>query len=250
MPATTQEITRQEDAYRRATSAVRAAVLDYLGRSWLGLGSWRDTDVDRWVASVVPILSAGQMQTATLTDAHLANVIAGLADDRPRPLGIRPDDVSTQALRGVSAAEVYRRAGETVWSELSRGTDLADAVARGLDRANRMAATDLQLAKTHTARKVLSSDRRVVGYRRVTDANPCKLCAVASTQRYRTGDLMPLHARCSCTVMPLLGNRDPGQVIDKERLRQIKAGETKVAVHDHGEVGPVLTDAEHSFASV
>lgn len=238
MPATTEEIVRQDDAYRRATLAVRAAILDYLARSWMGLGSWRDADVDRWVDSVVPVLSGGLMQTATLTDAHLANVIGAMTDDAPRPLGIRPDDVSVSTLRGVSAADVYRRAGETVWSELSRGADLADAVTRGLDRATRMAATDLQLAKTHTARRVLSSDRRVVGYRRVTDGDPCKLCASASTALYRTSDLMPIHARCSCSVLPALSGAVPSTSPPDD-----------VAIHQHGEVGPVLTDAAHAFAT-
>lgn len=250
MPATDEQIAAQVETYRRSTAQVRAAVLAYLSRSWVGLDNWRDADVDRWVAAIVPVLSAGLVQTAALTDAHLANVIGALADDMPRPLGVRPDDVTVQALRGVPAADVYRRAGETVWSELSRGADLSDAVSRGLDRATTMAETDLQLASTHTARRAMTADSRVVGYRRVTDGDPCKLCATASTQRYRTGDLMPVHARCSCSVVPIVGDRDPGQIIDPERLRRLKAEATETAVHDHGEVGPVLTEASHVFSPV
>lgn len=241
MPATDEEIARQVDAYRRSTAAVRAAVLSYLSRSWVALGSYRDDDVDRWVTALLPVLSAGLTQTAVLTDAHLANVIAAMADDLPRPLGVRPGDVSVQALRGVPATDVYRRAGETVWSELSRGTDPPTAIGRGLDRATRMAETDLQLANTHTARRTLSSDRRVVGYRRVTDGDPCKLCASASTAVYRTSVLMPIHARCSCSVLPALGGV-PAPVA--------AADDATVAVHQHGEIGPVLTEAAHRFSSV
>ncbi len=247
--ATDREIAAQVDAYRRSSAAVRAAILAYLSRSWVALGSYRDADIDRWVGAVVPVVSGGLLQVATLTDAHLSNVIAAMADDVPRPLGVRPVDVSVEALRGVPAADVYRRAGETVWTELSRGTDPPTAISRGLDRATRITETDLQLANTHTARRTLSADRRVVGYRRVTDGDPCKLCAQASTQRYFSGDLMPVHAQCSCSCVPIVGDRDPGRVINRGLLDRIKDGTTKVDVHQHGEVGPVLTDAAHAFAS-
>ena len=119
-----------------------------------------------------------------------------------------------------------------------------------------MAATDLQLAKTHTTRAVLSGKDNVVGYRRVlTGRESCALCAVAATQRYRKDRLLPIHDGCDCGVAPIYGDRDPGQVIDPDQLEGIKAslaerfgddsGEVAdyrkaIVVHEHGELGPVI----------
>lgn len=303
--ATDQDIARQVAAYQATVAAVRLAVLRLVARSWGALGSWRDSDIDRWVETITPTIAGGLVQVAALTDAHLATVIGAMTDSHPKPVGVRPRDVSVEALRGVPAAEVHRRAGETVWSELSRGADLADAVSRGLDRANQLAEMDLQLAKTHTARRVVSGDKRVVGYRRVlTGAESCKLCVVASTQLYRTEELQPSHVRCDCSTAVVIGDRDPGRVLNRDLLARLKKSgvseelsleqaatrarktlrtatergdlaqiqkATKelgrwqrqleefrgehgtirtVRVHEHSEVGPVLTDAGHAFATI
>lgn len=43
----------------------------------------------------------------------------------------------------------------------------------------------------------------VVGYERVPDGSACALCNIAAGQRYTSGNLMPIHDRCGCGVMPL-----------------------------------------------
>lgn len=301
MATAPEELAGQVAAYQRMVAAVRQAVLAFVARSWEGLEDWRDDDIDRWVVAILPVVAAGRAQVAALTDAHLANLIGAITDSPPRPVGVDPEDVTVEALRGVPAAQVYRRAGETVWSELSRGVDLADATARGLTRATAITETDLQLAKTHTSRRVLSSDKRVVGYRRVLNGPSCKLCVVASTQLYRTDELMGFHKRCDCGTAPVIGDRDPGRVLNRDLLARLKkagvsselsleqaatrarkalrraeeagdvakrAAETRrlqhaqrqleefrgehgtirtVTVRQDGEIGPVLTDAEHAF---
>lgn len=304
MPVTTEEVARQVDAYQRTVAAVRAAVLAFVTMAWAGLEDYRDDDIERWVATVTPVVAAGLQQTAALTDAYLANLIGAMTDSAPAPIGVGPADVSVEALRGVPAAQVYRRAGETVWSELSRGVDLADAAGRGLDRAQALVQTDMQLAKTHTARRVLSADPRVTGWRRVLNGSSCKLCVVASTQVYRTDQLQGLHRRCDCGTAAVLGANDPALAINRRTLADAKAwgisaelgleqaatrarktlqiaeesGDAKsvakaqakvrrakrqleefrgehgtirtVTTHEHGEIGPVLADAEHAFTAL
>ena len=96
---------------------------------------------------------------------------------------------------------------------------------------------------------------------------------------------MPIHNHCDCGVAPIIGERDPGQVINRQLLNDLKSsggsqswkdrsisvdedgvirhrrietvdGERRevfgdplnVAVRQHGELGPVLTDRAQHFA--
>lgn len=175
------------------------------------------------------------------------------------PLGIRPTEVTGMALRGVEPRETYRRPGVQVWTSLSQGRTFDQAVQDGLRRAVSVTMTDLQLAKTHTARKVFSNDDRVVGHRRtLSGSENCGICRLAATQRYHRKDLQPIHPGCDCGVAPIYGDSDPGHVIDREGVANIhdavaeRFGESAadgreidykklVLVENHGEIGPVLT---------
>lgn len=258
-------------SYQARTAALRQGVSTVVERSWTGLGSYRDADVARFVRQVVPVTQGAQASMASLTDAYLAAVDAAELGQAAKPLGIPADTVTTEALRGVSADEVYLRPGVTTWTALSEGKDLQTAVGLGLQRALSIATTDLQLAKTHTSRRVLMADKSVVGYRRVIEGrHSCAKCIVASTQRYHRADLLPCHPGCDCSVQKIRGNRDPGQVIDPDRLEGIHArvaqefGQSEggargipgavseyrdlLVTHEHSELGPVLGVRGQHFA--
>jgi hypothetical protein len=256
-------------AYSDRVAAIRQRVVAYVERVWGGLGSWDEADIERFVAAVVPVVSGGQLQTAALTDAYLAAVETAVLGTPARPVGVTPATVSEEALRGVPAVEVYRRPGVTVWTALKNGAEFTAAVQAGLRRATGLAATDLQLAKTHTARRVLSGKDNVVGHRRVLKGSKsCALCIVASTQRYRKADLQPCHPGCDCGVLPIYADRDPGQVIDPDRLDGVhQAIEQRFGVsdasgkravdyrkalvtHEHGEIGPVLSVRGQKFTEL
>lgn len=64
--------------------------------------------------------------------------------------------------------------------------------------------------------------RRVIGYRRVLTGRSCVFCAAAATKVYRRGDLMPLHAHCDCGVAPIYGTGDPGKVVNRGVLLELK----------------------------
>lgn len=263
--ATLAVITRYADQ----TATIRRRVVDYITRVWRGLSAYRDTDIDRFVAAVVPVVEGGQLQVAHLTDAYLAAVETAVLGQRVAPVGVAADKVTTQALRGVAGADLFHRAGVTVWTALAEGAPFDQARDRGLNRAVMAARTNLQLARTHATRDVLGRKTGVVGYRRtLTGSRSCALCVVASTQRYRKDRLMPIHPGCDCSVTPIWSDRDPGQVIDPETLegidevlaerfggdarRSTSTGEraTKatgfddarkmLVTHEHGELGPVL----------
>ena len=261
--------------YGDVATAVRQRVLSYLQRAWGYLPSYNRDDIDLWVAQIAPAVEAGQVQIAALTDAYLASVESLVTGETVRPLGV-PAEVVT-AVRGVPTAEVYARTGPTVWGALKDGATLNTAVQQGLRRALTMGATDLQLAKTHASRHVLQQKDNVVGYRRVlSGSKSCGLCIVASTQRYHKKDLLPCHPGCDCSVAPIIGREDPGQVIEAGRLEDVHAAiddrfgafnsgardipgvkhpsgdpvqyRDVLVVHDHGEIGPVLGVRGQAFA--
>lgn len=251
------------------TAQVRARVLAFITRMWGGLESHRDGDIERFVTAIVPIIEGGQYQLAALTDAHLAIIEGAALGTAVRPVGV--NRAALKDLRGVPIREVYRRAGVEVWTALSNDVPYSEAVQRGLKRATTMADTDLQLAETHTARRVLAGKDNVVGYRRVlTGAESCALCAVASTQRYTKERLMPVHDNCDCKVRPIYGDRDPGRVLDSDLLESLKGDladrfgtaysdrtdkgdistlKRLVVTHEHGELGPVLARKGDAFTS-
>lgn len=254
-------------SYQRADEALRARVLDYVRRAWLSLENYRDADIDAFVAAVLPVVEAGQVQMATLTDAYLARVETAVLGEAVRPLGVAADTITTEALRGVPGVEVWRRPGLTVWKSLAEGQDLTDAVTHGLNRAVDLTETNLQLANTHTAQRIMARKVRITGYRRVPRAGrACALCLIAATQRYRKGDLMKIHPGCHCKTWPIYGTDDPGQILEARQLAAVKsrlsefseANGTKpttdpaalrnlVVAHDHGEIGPVLAIRGQDF---
>jgi hypothetical protein len=242
-----------------ADAQIRARVEDFITRTWRGLGNYRDAQIDAYVARVLPVVLGAQRQVASLTDAYLAQVSAMTLGGSAAPLGIRPDEVTGKALRGVDPEETYRRPAVELYTSLSKGNTFDQAVKDGLRRAVSIAMTDLQLAKTHTARKVFENDDRVVGHRRtLTGSENCAICRVAATQRYHREDLQPIHPGCDCGVAPIYGASDPGQVIDRQGLEDVhdavaeRFGESAadareidyrklILVEHHGEIGPVLT---------
>lgn len=272
MPATDAELGRVIRANQQIVARIRGQVVRYVSTYWRSMDGYRDPDIEKFIRSVVPVVTGGQQQVAAITAAVLASV-EQLSTGRPvRPRAVKPATVTTDALRGVDAATVYRRPAITVWTALANGVPFAAAAERGLSRALDIVTTDLQLARTHTAREVLTSSTNVVGYRRVLEGpDSCALCLVASTQRYHVEDLMPIHPGCDCSVAPIFGDRDPGRVINRDlldethetiasRFGDAAAGASDIpgqsdpvkyrdvlVSHEHGEIGPVLAVRGQTF---
>lgn len=237
------------DVYLAATGRLRANLLRVVLEAFRRPGSWDRADAEAFTSFVVPVVRGAQQQMAALTDRYIADTVG--AD----PVGVRlPED-----LRGVDAAVVYERPYIQLWSELKNGKEFEQALEAAERRLESLAATDLQLAKTHaSASAVGGHGERIVGYRRVPEgAYSCALCLIASTQRYRRGDLMPIHPACDCSVAPILGGADPGHVIDPGLLERVhdavaaagyqvdRGGRVAdyrqlIITHEHGELGPTL----------
>lgn len=257
--------------YNDAVFQVRARVEAFARTAWLTAGSWRDDDIDRLVRLLVPKVQAGQIQTAQLTAAYLAAVQTARTGARVAAVPVARELVT--AARGVPAAEVYRRPAVTMYAALSKGALVSAAIDQGAKRLVSLVATDMQLAKTTQARRSFEGSGFEFMRRTLTGRENCALCAIASTQRYRVQELMPIHPGCDCGVDTVEAGRDPGQVIDRERLELIHStieaqfGGTDrgaryldgwndrsdfldlITVREHGEIGPVLTWRDQHFTS-
>lgn len=266
------ELARLIDEHQRTSGRVRRAVLRAVENAWERTTTVDDAALAAFVSAVVPIVEAGQRQVAAITAAQLTAQLEALLDSgriAPPPVGA---GVAT-GHRGVPIREVYARPIVAARTALARGETLDTARRHGATRAYHLASTDLQLARTHTTRAVMTAaPASVPGYRRVLQGpENCALCVVASTQRYRSAQLMPIHPGCDCTVAPLPPGTD-GRVIDPSRLDEVTSlleqqgvaygdrralANTKLTVRVnaaspddvttvlHGEIGPVLAVRQH-----
>jgi hypothetical protein len=148
---------------------------------------------------------------------------------------------------------------------ISEGITLDEAKRRAIQRARVMADTDIMLADRAQASAFLRErkPRGITGYRRVLQPElgsggpPCGLCVVAADRLYFIEELMPIHARCRCTVVAAGEVDDPGFSLNEKDLAAIykAAGGTggkglkniRVEVTEHGEFGPWLVNAQQRF---
>lgn len=264
-------VTKLDVAYDKQIVAVRKRVVLYAKRAWASLSAYRDSDFERFVDKVVPRIEAAQKQTAEITDSYISRVVAAELASGVARGSVAP--VTTVALRGVAAADIYHRPFSSVYAGLSSGKSLQGSAKLGQDRLLEIVTTNIQLSKTHSAKRAMGRTGRVQMFERVlTGRESCTLCAIASTQRYWVKDLLPIHPGCDCDVRPLIG--DPNtQIINRERLEGVHAAVTRefgesdrgarlidgrsefsdytdlIATNDHSEIGPVLSWRHHNFTS-
>lgn len=230
-PALVQSLIAAQNA---ATAKIRQQVTGYVRQQWQQQPNYRNPD--RFVAAILPIVAAGQTQTAAVMTAYLARMRALFTGSPVNITGVPPEQV-TAVREHVTPQEVYERPFHLVWRELADAQAQRDAhfnwteptqdaptrppmppenyvqqaIEHGRQRAEALAATDMQLAKRQAAKTAFAHDDKLVGYRRVLEgAYSCGLCIVASTLRYRIdtvrergGTLFPIHNACDCSLEPI-----------------------------------------------
>lgn len=247
--------------YASVTVTLRQRLIDLVMQVFGSRGSYRDEDADAFVEQVLPAVLGVQQQMGALTDAYLSAMVADMFGGSALTRGVE----LPAALRGTPPGEVYRRPFVTVWTALSQGKPMTEAIRQGQNRLTSITGTDLQLARTEATRQVLSRDGRVQFYRRVLRGSyNCAMCVIASTQRYRKERLMPIHPGCDCGTRPLPTGQDPGQVIEPELLEaahdavargtgEIDRGGRLPDYRDiiidrkHGELGELMALRRHDF---
>lgn len=259
------------ERYRDELIRIRGIVGTRTEAAWRDLGRWDRDDVARFLAVVLPLVAAGQRRTVALTDAYLARTLGR------RAIGLDPTDLIGAGVRaGTDPAAVYERPFIQLWSALKDGRDFTQSMQAAGARASGTAQTDISLTMRATATAVdeqLPPEAKPYRWIRVPSGESCGLCVTASTQLYKSPDLLPIHDRCDCGVEPVdresvtaakdrnrallrqLKSQDSytTQAADLKRLRVDEEGNfvlPEPAVHEHGELGAVLTEAGHQFTSL
>lgn len=243
--------------YSAHVHAVRTKITQFGEAYWDSMPNYRASAVEEMIDALVPRVTAGQVRIAELTRAYLTRC----AHELGWKLVVPPlDETDVLGARGVDPRAVYRRPAVDVYTALSDGKPVAQAVSEGRLRLTQLIGGDAQLAKVHASRQVLRAYPDAGAYYRrvLTGRENCGLCVVASTQRYYKDDLLPIHPGCDCDVQPLPTGAAGQQVIDEDRLEQVhKIAAERIGVADrggrapdyrqlvrveaHGEYGPTLT---------
>lgn len=192
-----------------------------VGDLWDSLPGIGDRELVSFSRDAASLVNQAQEVSARHTVAYLAQ-----AEGLPVVgSGVSISEVVADSRSGVSAVAVYERPVVTARAALAGGKSFAEARALGRIRATSAADTDITLASRGAARSYATSPRsRITGYRRMPNGGACDFCLMASTQRYRIGDLMPIHTNCHCIPpVPIIGKSDPGRVINKDLLRELKS---------------------------
>lgn len=255
----------EEFTARRAgiNAVTEAAVLQL----WDAQDSWRDPDSAAFIEQAVPVVQAGQGTVGALTSVYMADTVTARFGDY-----VDPPAVDEQAIiggRGVPADEVYRRPYVELYTALAGGRPLTTALELARARLSEIADLDLQRAYSLAAQQAmdgLPDEFRPQFWRRVTRGASCALCIVASTERYRRGNLNPIHRRCDCRVEPDFGG-DAGRALDDTRLARVHAAVAELLgrsdagarapdyralrvdelIGEHGELGPMLVRPRDQF---
>jgi hypothetical protein len=201
--------------------------------AWDNLPHYDRANVDQFLSTVLPYLAGANLQSVALTEAYLARAL------ERQPVGVDAAAIVAGIRNGTTPEQLYLRPFVTVWSALKARTPFDEAVKLGRDRATTAAATDVQLAFRDTLPAVGAADTRIMGYARVANASACSFCQSIDGAQFRKSDPAPLHAHCACGV----------RVIEYTRGRHFEPTTIPdtVAVHQHGELGPVLGDPSHDF---
>lgn len=252
------------DALVTGTAAAAAQLsentMTLLGAAWTQVSDHRDPDqLALFAARAARVIQGAEATTGRLTEAFLRRVLARMGVAVPRGRLINPP---ASFRNGTPLEEVVLRPSATVRFQQSEGAPAAAARAAGRARLEAQALTNIALAQRSAARDVVTRLDAVTGYRRIirpelSESGSCGLCIAAASRIYSKRDLLPLHDKCKCIVMPVTRLNDPGLQLNDEDLRRLygeaggtaraKLQRTRYRIEQHGELGPVLVPQGRAF---
>lgn len=260
-----EQVLRLVDADTAVQTRIREQLLAQIRQRVAQFTGWYDAaQVTAFSTAIGNLVLAGERQAAAATAAYTARSATALGFDILRTVAV--DLPGTPLRQGVtSMGQVYSRLASTVRYEVSQGSALRDAVDTAVNRADAMVQTDLQLARRFTSRSTLQRTN-AHRYRRIirpeaSESGTCGLCAVAADRVYSKSVLMPIHDRCKCTVLPAGDAQEFALDLNRDELERVYGAtgvsrdfgatyaenllNVRVRVVEHGELGPVLVNANH-----
>lgn len=261
MPATEAQITAAAawlEAHAAAAEQIEQAAAQAAKATWLGFEGWYSAAAVAAVAQQMAQQSlAGQDVMIGAAQQYVAGVVAIVQNT---PITI-PRSTVRPVRNGAPLDRVHSRPAKVYKRAIAVGKTHEEAVALALGRAAQLQVTDLSLAE-RMAQQNLMRDVGITTFRRVvrpelSETGSCGLCIAASDRIYTTAVLMPMHDRCKCKTMPIVGDVDPGNSLNNLDLNRLygDAGstsakdlkQTRYQVNEHGEYGPSLRRQGDAF---
>jgi hypothetical protein len=258
--ATMQSLERASDRHVAQRSSILAKLLRLLLGLWRDFDRWDDEDaVAGMAARSAMIVNSAIAQVRRAERSYLASRFQSAGLDSSR----MPEVIDSYPRANTYPSQTYMRPVEAfIWARRNGGT-LAESKEEFEQRLRAIAEADVRAAEIEEAQRVYQSEPRIIGYRRVLHPEKaesglsCGLCVVAATRIYSTDELMPLHIGCNCDTDQITLDSDPGKALNDNDLAEIynAAGgtdaaallNTRVAVREHGELGPVLVKQGDHF---
>ena len=199
------------DEGRRLTEAHKFAQLGVGARAELEARMlWSRLDIDDldgstpyWLAETVRAVNVRTVESQRVASVYLTEY-------RRAEIGA-PGEIALAAPAGTVAA--LRFAGPVrVKRLILSGMNSADAYQAALTKFAGMARRQAMMGGRLTVAATASNDRKAVGWRRVTDGNPCAFCAMLASRGpvYRDATSaagLQYHSHCGCTAEPAYSNK-------------------------------------------
>jgi hypothetical protein len=209
--------------------------------------------VQRFAQEVARLVIAAQRAAGQVTEAYLREHIEEMGYDLPN---VRLVDLPDAIRMGADPEEVYQRPIRQIrYLHSVEDVPIEEAEQTARERLEKLAQTDLQLARTLSAQQVMYRFPQATGWRRIIHpelGNVCGLCIVAADRVYQRIQKMDMHPGCKCSCLPIVGDIDPGLRLNNDDLARIyeaAGGSTareqlrdlRIEVKENGELGPILT---------
>ncbi len=229
------DLVRIQQAHHSELLRIRQASSGLVEDAWDAYAGLGTSEARAFSASAAQITTAAQERTAIIAAAYLEANDSALGRSSQLVPALQP------IRNGMPPELVYERSIIEARRRVADGMPVTQALEAGKARSATTVRTDVVLQNRSAIGAHAEGRPWVVGYRRVLTGQSCALCATASTQRYRTADLDPIHPNCDCDVAEIYGEEDPGQVINRALLDDLQSAAGDDDRPDYWN-GPYLVD--------
>jgi hypothetical protein len=189
--------------YTARAAVIRRVLGNAAVAAWDDIEDYRDgAELEAFVDRMAPLSEAAQRSLAHTLAGYLQ---AATGDDLE---DFDVEEVTGDAVRAEGIAHDWAIPGYSVWKRLGEGIAYADAVEQGRADVAIKAETDLALAQRDAMADIGRQLPGVAGYRRVPTSSACEFCNEVAERTYAAEDLMPVHANCQCSVVPIVLRED------------------------------------------
>lgn len=258
------DLLRWVEQFSNQSETIKQNLVRAILAMYAGVDFYSDAAVTAAAQQAATTSNTAALQQAGLASAYVAFVTSLMSGENlPAPALALP------ALRnGADMTDVFSRPAKLFRRLRSQGTDPENAFKQAMTLASTISEMNMTLAQREAYQATFANlEQRVgiTGYRRIVHpelakTGSCGLCIVATDQVYHTAFLLPIHGNCNCTVLPVIGEVDPGNSLNNLSLGDFyaAAGDTthghdlkkvRVVVNEHGEYGPVLGVEGQHFTS-